>query len=132
MIVQSLGWHRSSSIQNDSEPLRDQKLVIFWMLYTVDKDLSLRLGQASFMQDYDIDLPLPYVDRSAPLTPFGRLNMWIEAARISSLVYQQLYSPTALKQPDATRSQLAQQLLKRMEDIRPKAYEKVSTALRTR
>jgi hypothetical protein len=131
-MVQSLGWHRSSSIKNDSEPLRNQKFVIFWMLYTIDKGLSLRLGQASFFQDYDIDLPLPHVDPSAPLGPFGRINIWVEEARVTSLVYQQLYSPGALKETAAARLRAVQQLLRQVENIRPKTYEKVSVAVKAR
>jgi hypothetical protein len=128
MIVQSLGWHRSSSTENDDGPLREQKLLIFWMLYIIDKNLSLRLGQASIFQDYDLDLSLPPVDLSAPIGPLGRVTLWVEAARVTSLVYQQLYSPTALKQTDAARLQAVQQLLQQVEDIRPKTYEKVSIA----
>lgn len=131
-MVQTLGWHRSSSIQNDSEPLRNQKLVVFWMLYIIDKNLSLQMGQASFTQDYDIDLPLPYIDSTAPLAPLGRINIWAEAARVTSLVYQQLYSPGSLKQTDSVRLQAVQQLLQQVEEIRPKGYERVSTALEAR
>jgi hypothetical protein len=125
MIVQSLGWHRSSSTKNDSKALRDQKLQIFWMLYSIDKNLSLRLGHASFIQDYDVDLLLPHVDPSAPLGPLGRINIWVESARVTSLVYQQLYSPGALKQTDTARFQAVKQLLEQVEDIQPKPSEKV-------
>jgi hypothetical protein len=126
MIVQSLGWHRSSSIKDDSVPLRRQKLVIFWMLYTIDKNLSLRLGQASLIQDYDIDLPLPGVDPSAPLATLSRLNIWIDTARVMGAIYQQLFSPGALKQTDAARYQSVQQLLRLVETLRPKTSKEVS------
>lgn len=116
-------------MKNDSEPLRDQKLLIFWMLYIIDKNLSLRLGQAPFLQDYDLDLPLPHVDPSDPLNPLGRTHLWVVAASVTSLVYQQLYSPGALKQTDAARLQAVQQLLQQVEDIRPKTYDKVRNAL---
>lgn len=127
-MVQSLGWHRSASLKNDSEPLRHKKLVIFWMLYAIDKNLSLRLGQASYIQDYDIDHHLPLIDTPASHTPLGRIYLWVEASRVASLVYQELYSPAALKNTDAARSQAVQQLLQRAEGIRPKTYERVSLA----
>jgi hypothetical protein len=125
MTVQSLGWHRSSSMKDDSEPLRRQKLVIFWMLYTIDKNLSLRLGQASLIQDYDIDLPLPGVDPSASFATLSRLDMWIDTARVMGAIYQQLFSPGALKQTDAARFQSVQQLLQMVETIRPKTSKQV-------
>ncbi|KAL9071511.1 MAG: hypothetical protein Q9157_005439 [Trypethelium eluteriae] len=120
MMVQTLGWHRSSSMKNDSESLQRQKNVIFWMLYIIDKNLSLRLGQASLIQDYDIDLPLPRGDQSGPLASLSRISLWADAARVMGLVYQQLYSPGALKQTDAARFQAVQQLLQDVEGIRPK------------
>lgn len=128
-MVQTLGWHRSSSMKNDSEDLQRQKKVIFWMFYIIDKNLSLRLGQASLIQDYDIDLPLPREDQSGSLASLSRISLWVDAARVMGLVYQQLYSPGALKQTDAARFQAVQQLLQEVEGIRPKSSRKVSVAL---
>jgi hypothetical protein len=112
-------------MKDDSEPLRRQKLVIFWMLYIIDKNLSLRLGQASLIQDYDIDLPLPGVDPSALLSTISRLDIWIDTARVMGAIYQQLFSPGALKQTDAVRFQSVQQLLQLVETIRPKTSKQV-------
>jgi hypothetical protein len=117
-------------MKNDSEPLRQQKLVIFWMLYTIDKNLSLRLGQASLIQDYDIDIPLPQADPTASLPSLGHLRLWVDAARVMGLVYQQLYSPGALKQTDAARFHAVQQLLQQVEDTRPKTSEQVHDIFR--
>ena len=129
MMVLTLGWHRSSSMKNDSESLQRQKKVIFWMLYIIDKNLSLRLGQASLIQDYDIDLPFPRGDQSGSLASLSRISIWAGAARVMGLVYQQLYSPGALKQTDAARFQAVEQLLQEVEGIRPKISRKVSIAL---
>ncbi|KAI9692037.1 MAG: hypothetical protein M1820_009572 [Bogoriella megaspora] len=129
MMVQTLGWHRSSSMKNDSESLRRQKNVIFWMLYIIDKNLSLRLGQASLIQDYDIDLPLPRGDQSGSLASPSRVTLWADTARVMGLVYQQLYSPGALKETDAARFRAVQQLLQEVEGIRPITSRNVSMAL---
>jgi hypothetical protein len=129
MMVQTLGWHRSLSTKYDNESLRQQKRVIFWMLYVIDKNLSLRLGQASLIQDYDIDLPLPRADHSSALTSMSRIGLWVDAARVMDLVYQQLYSPGALKQTDSVRFQAVQQLLLEVDSIRLNKSKKVSVAL---
>lgn len=126
MIIQSLGWHRSSTIKNDSELVQRQKLVIFWLLYTIDKNLCLRLGQASLMNDYDIDLPLPWIDPAAHLAPARRLSLWANTARLMSLIYQQLYSPGALRQSDTARYETVQTLLKQVAAIKPNSSETVS------
>ncbi|KAI9685189.1 MAG: hypothetical protein M1822_004776 [Bathelium mastoideum] len=118
-------WHRSSSMKNDNESMRQQKGLIFWMLYIIDKSLSLRLGQASLIQDYDIDLPFPRENQSGSSASLSRIGLWANSARVMGLVYQQLYSPGALKQTDAARFQAVQQLLQEVETIRPKPSEKV-------
>ncbi|KAI9654358.1 MAG: hypothetical protein M1821_006674 [Bathelium mastoideum] len=129
MMVQTLGWHRSSSMKNDSESMRQQKGLIFWMLYIIDKSLSLRLGQASLIQDYDIDLPFPRENQSSSFASLSRIGLWANSARVMGLVYQQLYSPGALKQTDAARFQSVQQLLQEVQTIRPKPSEKDDISL---
>jgi hypothetical protein len=129
MMVQSLGWHRLSSFKDDNEALRQQKLVIFWMLYIVDKNLCLRLGQASLFQDYDIDLPWPRANPPSSLASLGHINLWVDSARIMGLIYQQLYSPGALRQPDDVRLQAFQQLLPQIRAVKPKTSDKVRIQL---
>jgi hypothetical protein len=116
-------------MEDDSEALRQQKVTIFWMLYIIDKNLCLRLGQASLLQDYDIDQPLPAVNQSASTASSGRMTEWVEAAKVMGLVYQHLYSPGALKQSDDVRFAAVQLLLQRVEVIRPKAFLQVGTAI---
>jgi hypothetical protein len=46
-------------MKNDSQEDRETKIYIFWMIYFFDKSMSLRLGRASFIQDFDISLTNP-------------------------------------------------------------------------
>jgi len=57
-LCQSLGYHRESSVSLDSPPLADAKRHVFWMLYMIDKIMSLNLGRASSFPDYDIDVEI--------------------------------------------------------------------------
>ncbi len=81
-MCRTLGLHQASSIRGDDGPHeRTDKQLIFWCTYMLDKGLSLRMGRASALQDYDISQP-PVVDRSyAPYPGREVLNMWIAHAR---------------------------------------------------
>lgn len=97
---QNLGYHRYPTFQNDEEAERNCKIHLFWMIYMFDKQLSLRLGRASVIQDWDMSLPLI---TSTP-TPAGSSQMmtyWIKVARVQGQTYQKLFSPAAfLKSPE--------------------------------
>lgn len=56
-LCQNLGYHRYSTMKDDSEDERNAKIHVFWMIYMFDKTMSLRLGRASIIQDFDIELP---------------------------------------------------------------------------
>ena len=50
-LCQSLGYHRINTMVNDNPEDRQTKIQIFWMIYMLDKTLSLRLGRSSILQD---------------------------------------------------------------------------------
>jgi hypothetical protein len=56
-LCQNLGYHRYSTMKDDSVEDRNCKIHVFWMIYMFDKTMSLRLGRASIIQDFDIELP---------------------------------------------------------------------------
>jgi hypothetical protein len=88
---------------------------LFWMIYSNDKELSLRTGQPPSINDDDCDLTLPhgylelkYVDDNPEWEPFllddtavpllpGDLRLDI----IKSKTYKMLYSLRAARKPDA-------------------------------
>ena len=53
-LCQSLGYHRYSTMKDDTEEQRTAKVHAFWFIYMLDKNLSLRLGRASSLQDWDM------------------------------------------------------------------------------
>lgn len=55
-LCQSLGYHRYSTMKDDTEEQRAAKVHAFWFIYMLDKNLSLRLGRASSFQDWDMSL----------------------------------------------------------------------------
>jgi hypothetical protein len=56
---QELGYHRYQTFQNDDDEERISKVHLFWMIYMFDKQLSLRLGRASVIQDTYPSSPRP-------------------------------------------------------------------------
>jgi hypothetical protein len=58
-LCQHLGYHRIETMKDDTQDDRNAKIQVFWFIYVLDKTLSLRLGRASSIQDWDMSLPFP-------------------------------------------------------------------------
>jgi hypothetical protein len=107
----SAGYHRATSSEKDTPLLRKQKTWIFWSLYSVEKGLSLRLGRASSVSDYDITLPLPDLEKADCGPYYACTIRWIKLSSIQGRVYKMLYSPAALSGPQSNRTAWAQSLV---------------------
>lgn len=114
-LCQTLGYHRFTSMEQDSIPVQRQKQNLFWSVYTILNMMSLRLGRASSIQNYDISLPPLDEDPEIP-QPWGPVCMWwTKSAVIQSEVYQYLYSPEALQKPESERVAHARRLAAEMK-----------------
>lgn len=115
-LCQNLGYHRISSMKDDTEEERSAKINVFWFIYTLDKTLSLRLGRAPAIQDWDMSLPYPVSENKAsPIAgvPTGTEMQiyWIKVAQIQGQTYERLFSPAAFLKPQEERAQMAQELV---------------------
>ncbi|KAL5114064.1 hypothetical protein ACEQ8H_008041 [Pleosporales sp. CAS-2024a] len=115
-LCQTLGYHRYQTMQKDTEEERQDKMHIFWMIYMFDKMVSLRLGRASFIQDYDISLPYFGDNRPASDVPDAKLMLtyWCKVARVQGQIYEKLFSPAAFNRSAEERSRTAVELVKAM------------------
>ncbi|KAF7627904.1 fungal-specific transcription factor domain protein [Aspergillus flavus] len=114
-LCQALGYHRESPMSHGSESARLNKVTLFWTVYCIDKALSLRLGRAATMPDYDISVPM-VITVSGITEPWNTIyNLWIHHARIQGRVYEMLYSPKALSQPEEQRASQALQLASELQ-----------------
>lgn len=113
-MSQTLGFHRASSMERDPPSLREQKQVLFWSIYTVINLMSLRLGRASGIQDYEIDIPPPGEVFSKSGSWATICVIWANQAMIQSQVYTHLYSPAALNKPESERVSHARRLASEM------------------
>ncbi|KIW06934.1 hypothetical protein, variant 1 [Verruconis gallopava] len=118
-LAQTLGWHRAQSVKDVDKDTRVRQEKMFYFLYVLDKGLSLRLGRASFFQDYDIDLPYPELgDDDLGRACTEEYRLFIQVARVQGLIYEQLYSPGALRENTETRIHRAQMLVDQLNSIR--------------
>lgn len=109
--------------QKKQEQLRN----LFWICYTLDKDLSLRTGQPPTISDENCDLTLPpgYLDRAfldieddeapylGPVFPFD-LRLSIIKAR----AHRELYTVSSLRKSDAVLLKSIRELDDELEEWR--------------
>lgn len=115
-MCQSLGYHRLSALKDDSEDDRNAKMHAFWFIYTMDKNLSLRLGRASTIQDWDISIPYPTLTNDRPVKGEGLASYWVCLARIQGQTYEQLFSPAAFMKSEAERVEIATRLVSSLNE----------------
>jgi hypothetical protein len=115
-LCQNLGYHRINTMINDTPKERNNKIHIFWMIYMFDKTLSLRLGRASIIQDWDISLPfiIPEDHDKDVRDGITMLSYWTKVARIQGRTYEQLFCPAAFLKSSEERMQTAAELVKAM------------------
>ncbi|KAF2108829.1 fungal-specific transcription factor domain-containing protein [Lophiotrema nucula] len=118
-LCQQLGYHRISTMKNDTEEERAAKIHVFWFVYMMDKQLSLRLGRSSAIQDYDMSLPYPDTRTSGGYSAYpngAKMHLyWVKMAQIQGLVYEKLFSPAAFLKPFEERAQIAADLVYSLE-----------------
>ncbi|KAL6360572.1 hypothetical protein LRP88_06278 [Fusarium phalaenopsidis] len=120
-LCQTLGYHRASTMKNDDPREAERKQFLFWNVYFIDKSLSLRLGRASTIQDWDITVPIPDAEKidDSPLAAFAAL--WVTTARCQGQIYEMLYSPDSINQPEDVRRYRVQTLVNTMRGISKKS-----------
>jgi len=86
----------------------------------MDKNLSLRLGRASILQDWDISTPrpLPPPEKGHPDGQkwLDTNYYWIQVAEIQGQVYEHLYSPGAFAKSNEERAQWAKNTAARLQE----------------
>ena len=92
-----------SESEGEGEGSGTDSRLLFWCTYMLDKGLSLKLGRASVLQDYDISQTFPVEWGRGPFPTSEVLNLWIQHSRTQGNIYEQLYSPAALAQPQGRR-----------------------------
>lgn len=86
----------------------NQRRNVFWILYFLDKSLSLRIGQPSVMVDDDIGVDLPQEIEILPVLADGSkvysiFGFHAQLALLESRIYTELYSIRASNRSEIQR-----------------------------
>ena len=122
-MCQALGYHRLSSMESDSAEVQEHKQMLFWAVYSILNVLSLRLGRASVVQDYDISIPFPSETFSRRGIWGNICALWCKQAIIQNNIYRFLYSPAALNGPESERVSHAYRLAAEMHSAIIEPFE---------
>ncbi|KAL2847210.1 fungal-specific transcription factor domain-containing protein [Aspergillus pseudoustus] len=113
---QSLEYHREATYRGLPSQKAEQIRRLFWTVYTFDKNMSLVLGRASFMQCVDIDAQYPTVSADPSLRAWDEsFIMGIRLAEGQGRIFGGLYSPRTMIKDRSGREQLISELAGAME-----------------
>ncbi|KAK4184954.1 putative transcriptional regulatory protein [Podospora australis] len=116
-LCQTLGYHRISSHRNDTAENAVYRQFLFWVVYIVDKNLSLRLGRCSTIHDYDITVPYPAADDVGTSGIKHFFTLWIMSSKVQGQVYELLYCPKALSESEEVRKFRVQLLSRSLDEV---------------
>ncbi|KAM6535772.1 hypothetical protein FALCPG4_005312 [Fusarium falciforme] len=123
------GFHRKEHSSRDPEG-SSVKGILFWYIYTTDKALGIRLGRAPVIQDWDIDIPRTFnFEGILSLETKAIATMWLKAATLQGRVYEQLFCPAALAQPQAVIVERARLLATECRQVVAEATESRGLAI---
>ncbi|MCJ1386445.1 hypothetical protein MMC17_009571 [Xylographa soralifera] len=114
-LAHRMGLHKQCQNPNVSAAEIEERKRVFWIAYSLDKDLSLQMGQPSAQDDDDMDVELPSEIDSSLVYPGDSIgmnffNFRARLAMIQGQIYKRLYSVKATKQAVAERVVAATEL----------------------
>lgn len=116
-LCQTLGYHRAVPMKTETLEGARYNHFLFWTTYFVDKSLSLRLGRASTIPDWDIAIDLPSAPGHDGQPVLAYFALWIRSARCQGNIYEMLYSPDSIKQPDNVRQTRVEFLVSSLQQL---------------
>ncbi|KXH40863.1 fungal specific transcription factor domain-containing protein [Colletotrichum nymphaeae SA-01] len=108
-LAQTMNLHREASDPSLTENQAEIRRRVFWKVYVLDKDISLRTCRPFSLDDDDMDVRLPS-NTNLETCNVELFNHRIGLAIIQGQVYKQLYSIRAGRQSEAQRAIAAQDL----------------------
>ncbi|KAE8309902.1 hypothetical protein BDV41DRAFT_546384 [Aspergillus transmontanensis] len=109
-MVQALGLQHNFPAGTEGQEEKAQKRNLFSTIYVTEKMLSLRLGRSSTFRDQDITLNHFGMERPSGSFLAELSPNWINMASIQGRIYDDIYSPGALRQPPDIRTSRARAL----------------------
>ena len=114
-LAHRMGLHRRCQNPNLSATEIEERKRVFWIAYSLDKELSLQMRQPSAQDDDDMDVDLPGENDSSLSCPgeptdIDFFNFRARLAIIQGQIYKRLCSVRATKQSVAERVAAAREL----------------------
>jgi hypothetical protein len=96
---------------------------VFWIVYSLDKDLALRIGHPSIIVDDDIEVDIPPeanpLDQGLNRTKtFNIFHYMVQLAQLESRTFSELYSIRSRNKPPLERLKSVAQLDKALQEWR--------------
>ncbi|KAK0119300.1 hypothetical protein ONS95_008147 [Cadophora gregata] len=111
-LCQILGYHREAVIARDPPKLAEAKRHVFWMLYMIDKTLSLNLGHTSNFPSHDIDVNMYSPSENPKVAPWNRVMiLFAEFSKLQGRLYDELYSVRARREMADARARTIEELV---------------------
>ncbi|PTB62166.1 hypothetical protein BBK36DRAFT_1129572 [Trichoderma citrinoviride] len=108
-LAQAMNLHRECSRPGLTESEAEKRRRVFWKVYILDKDISLRTGRPFGQDDDEMDVRLPS-NASLEEDNLDLFNRRIGLALVQGQIYKQLYSVRAGRQTATQRVIAAQEL----------------------
>ena len=108
-LAQAMNLHRECSDPTLTKSQAETRRRVFWKVYVLDKDISLRTVRPFSQDDDDMDVRLPS-NTDFDSCNVDLFNYRIGLAVIQGQVYKQLYSIRAGRQTETRRAIAAQEL----------------------
>ncbi|KAM0424825.1 hypothetical protein ACHAPT_009881 [Fusarium lateritium] len=116
-LSQSLGLHSNATLHAETPETKSQKTRLFWSVYTAEKMLSLRIGRSSTIRENDITVPRMFQDVSHDPLFSQAFPIWIAISSLQGRIYDEIYCPVALEQPESVRTARARALAAEAEGL---------------
>ena len=129
-LCQGAGYHCLKFDSSDSQA--KQKIVIFWLVFSIDRGLSLNFGRSPSLQDYDVMASRPSLVESQKDRELFFCSVGVELAYLQGDVYKLLYSARAQSESTDIKADHARVLSDRMSSLRQQillvcVFQKVTT-----
>ncbi|KAF4464017.1 fungal specific transcription factor domain [Fusarium albosuccineum] len=128
-MCQVLGYNRLAHANAECDPLFTRKAILFWSIYTMDRNTSLRLGRGPALQDSDIDTPMPTPSDDFPAAMIDMVKFWVECGRVQGKISMQLYGPATSALAPGERAHIAEELADELEQIHGRKIKALSNHL---
>ncbi|KAM0201453.1 hypothetical protein ACHAQI_011307 [Fusarium lateritium] len=97
--------------------------LLFGSIYFIEKSLSLRLGRPSTIPDWDITVPHPSANNSISEAVVAYFVISVETARYQGNIYEMLYTPKSMEQPDEVKQSRVEALVSDLQNLDAKIWE---------